>query len=96
MYLVILFIGSSEWCCIVKKHKNCHDSHIFSLFRFIINLSTGIPVMYCLLEVVSVCPQKLAPRFVDKIDWIKVSIYFYVYLDVGWWQLYIRHLLCCD
>lgn len=52
--------------------------------------------MYCLLEVVSVCPQKLAPRFVDKIDWIKVSIYFYVYLDVGWWQLYIRHLLCCD
>ncbi len=30
--------------------------------------------MYCLLEVVSVCPEKLAPRFVDKIDWIKVSI----------------------
>lgn len=36
--------------------------------------STGIPVMYCLLEVVSVCPEKLAPRYVDKIDWIKVSI----------------------
>lgn len=36
-------------------------------------VSTGIPVMYCLLEVVSVCPEKLAPRFVDKIDWIKVS-----------------------
>lgn len=31
--------------------------------------------MYCLLEVVSVCPEKLAPRFVDKIDWIKVSIF---------------------
>lgn len=30
--------------------------------------------MYCLLEVVSVCPEKLAPRFADKIDWIKVSI----------------------
>lgn len=29
--------------------------------------------MYCLLEVVSVCPEKLAPRFADKIDWIKVS-----------------------
>lgn len=29
--------------------------------------------MYCLLEVVSVCPQKLAPRFANKIDWIKVS-----------------------
>uniref|UniRef100_A0A8C9VU15 Ecm29 proteasome adaptor and scaffold n=1 Tax=Scleropages formosus TaxID=113540 RepID=A0A8C9VU15_SCLFO len=31
----------------------------------------GVPVMYCLLEVVSVCPQKLAPKFIDKIDWIK-------------------------
>uniref|UniRef100_H3CEP2 Ecm29 proteasome adaptor and scaffold n=1 Tax=Tetraodon nigroviridis TaxID=99883 RepID=H3CEP2_TETNG len=31
----------------------------------------GIPVMYCLLEVVSVCPEKLALRFIDKIDWIK-------------------------
>lgn len=29
--------------------------------------------MYCLLEVVSVFPEKLAPRFADKIDWIKVS-----------------------
>lgn len=44
-------------------------------------LSTGIPVMYCLLEVVSVCPEKLAPRFADKIDWIKVSISFiYVFI----------------
>uniref|UniRef100_A0A3Q2ZG40 Ecm29 proteasome adaptor and scaffold n=1 Tax=Hippocampus comes TaxID=109280 RepID=A0A3Q2ZG40_HIPCM len=34
-------------------------------------LQTGIPVMYCLLEVVSVCPEKLAPKFVDKIEWIK-------------------------
>lgn len=33
--------------------------------------------MYCLLEVVSVFPEKLASRFVDKIDWIKVSF-------VGW------------
>ncbi|XP_059580609.1 proteasome adapter and scaffold protein ECM29 isoform X4 [Alligator mississippiensis] len=31
----------------------------------------GLPVMYCLLEVVSVYPEKLAARFVDKIDWIK-------------------------
>lgn len=38
--------------------------------------------MYCLLEVVSVCSEKLAPKFVDKIDWIKVSISF-IYLDVG-------------
>lgn len=47
-----------------------------------INPSTGIPVMYCLLEVVSVCPEKLAHKFVDKIDWIKVSILF-IYLHVG-------------
>lgn len=43
-------------------------------------LFTGIPVMYCLLEVVSVCPEKLALRFIDKIDWIKVS-YLFVRLD---------------
>lgn len=40
--------------------------------------STGIPVMYCLLEVVSVFPERLAPRFVDKIDWIKVSVFFFL------------------
>lgn len=33
--------------------------------------------MYCLLEVVSVCPEKLAPRFVDKIDWIKVRTFIH-------------------
>lgn len=32
--------------------------------------------MYCLLEVVSVFPEKLAPRFADKVDWIKVSCVF--------------------
>lgn len=32
--------------------------------------------MYYLLEVVSVFPEKLASRFVDKIDWIKVSFVF--------------------
>ncbi|XP_076874647.1 proteasome adapter and scaffold protein ECM29 [Brachyhypopomus gauderio] len=31
----------------------------------------AVPVMYCLLEVVSVSPHKLAPRFATKIDWIK-------------------------
>lgn len=47
--------------------------------------------MYCLLEVVSVCPEKLASRFVDKIDWIKVSFHsylFYIYLDVIWRVFY--------
>ncbi|XP_038626132.1 proteasome adapter and scaffold protein ECM29 isoform X2 [Tachyglossus aculeatus] len=31
----------------------------------------GLPVMYCLLEAVSVYPEKLAVKFVDKTDWIK-------------------------
>ncbi|XP_063074333.1 proteasome adapter and scaffold protein ECM29 [Engraulis encrasicolus] len=31
----------------------------------------GIPVMYCLVEVVSVCPHKLAPKFIGQIDWIR-------------------------
>uniref|UniRef100_A0A4W3I4L2 Ecm29 proteasome adaptor and scaffold n=1 Tax=Callorhinchus milii TaxID=7868 RepID=A0A4W3I4L2_CALMI len=31
----------------------------------------GLSVMYCLLEMVSVYPQKLAAQFTDKIDWIK-------------------------
>ena len=54
--------------------------HYFHEFVFFLHFdviicypSTGIPVMYCLLEVVSVCPEKLAPIFVEKIDWIKVS-----------------------
>ncbi|ELW70579.1 Proteasome-associated protein ECM29 like protein [Tupaia chinensis] len=31
----------------------------------------GLPVMYCLLEAVSVYPEKLATKFVDKTEWIK-------------------------
>ncbi|XP_004711095.2 proteasome adapter and scaffold protein ECM29 [Echinops telfairi] len=31
----------------------------------------GLPVMYCLLEAVSVNPEKLATKFVDKTEWIK-------------------------
>uniref|UniRef100_A0A673VCA3 Proteasome adapter and scaffold protein ECM29 n=1 Tax=Suricata suricatta TaxID=37032 RepID=A0A673VCA3_SURSU len=31
----------------------------------------GLPVMYCLLEAVSVYPEKLAAKFVDKTEWIK-------------------------
>ncbi|KAL8203023.1 UNVERIFIED_CONTAM: hypothetical protein K2H54_036013, partial [Gekko kuhli] len=42
-------------------------SSIFPAFGFCV----GLPVMYCLLEVVSVYPEKLAARFVDKMDWIK-------------------------
>ncbi len=48
--------------------------------RFIL-CNTGIPMMYCLLEVVSVSPEKLTPNFADKIDWIKVIIILY-YISV--------------
>ncbi|XP_030643873.1 proteasome adapter and scaffold protein ECM29 [Chanos chanos] len=41
------------------------------LLQQLLSAIGGIPVMYCLLEVVSVCPEKLAPRFADRIDWIK-------------------------
>ncbi|MBZ3878380.1 Proteasome-associated protein ECM29-like protein [Sciurus carolinensis] len=33
----------------------------------------GLPVMYCLLEAVSVYPEKLATKFVDKTEWIKAK-----------------------
>ncbi|MBN3306147.1 ECM29 protein, partial [Amia calva] len=41
------------------------------LLQQLLSAIGGVPVMYCLLEVVSVCPQKLAPKFIDRIDWIK-------------------------
>ncbi|KAJ8000530.1 hypothetical protein DPEC_G00181070 [Dallia pectoralis] len=41
------------------------------LLQQLLSAVGGVPVMYCLLEVVSVCPEKLAPKFVDKIDWLK-------------------------
>uniref|UniRef100_A0A8D0E6M2 Ecm29 proteasome adaptor and scaffold n=1 Tax=Salvator merianae TaxID=96440 RepID=A0A8D0E6M2_SALMN len=42
-----------------------------SLLQQLLSGVGGLPVMYCLLEVVSVYPEKLAARFVDKMDWIK-------------------------
>ncbi|MGH0136940.1 UNVERIFIED_CONTAM: hypothetical protein FKN15_006873 [Acipenser sinensis] len=41
------------------------------LLQQLLSAIGGVPVMYCLLEVVSVYPQKLAAKFTDKIDWIK-------------------------
>ncbi|XP_051993811.1 proteasome adapter and scaffold protein ECM29-like [Xyrauchen texanus] len=41
------------------------------LLQQLLSAVGGIPVMYSLLEVVSVCPEKLAPMFAEKIDWIK-------------------------
>lgn len=75
------------------EDNNCHDKHKFPGFFIMNYLSTGIAVMYCLLEVVSVCPEKLAPRFVDKIDWIKVSIVSYLYLNVRWCEPH-RDIYC--
>ncbi|KAH0628380.1 hypothetical protein JD844_009459 [Phrynosoma platyrhinos] len=47
--------------------SSASHSSIFPAFGFCV----GLPVMYCLLEVISVYPEKLAARFVDKMDWIK-------------------------
>ncbi|XP_039615329.1 proteasome adapter and scaffold protein ECM29 isoform X2 [Polypterus senegalus] len=41
------------------------------LLHQLVSATGGVPVMYCLLEVVSVCPEELAVGFTDKIDWIK-------------------------
>ncbi|XP_053558665.1 proteasome adapter and scaffold protein ECM29 [Bombina bombina] len=41
------------------------------LLHQLLSSSAGLQVMYCLLEVVSVCPQKLAVSLADKTDWIK-------------------------
>lgn len=59
--LLNLFLSLLD-CC---KYCSC-------LITCFFNYSLGLPVMYCLLEVVSVYPEKLATRFVDKMDWIKV------------------------
>ncbi|KAI3353260.1 hypothetical protein L3Q82_019800, partial [Scortum barcoo] len=63
---------SSEPQPSVSKSSEANPVHIYmDLLQQLLSAVGGIPVMYCLLEVVSVCPEKLAPRFADKIDWIK-------------------------
>ncbi|TNM86280.1 hypothetical protein fugu_008551 [Takifugu bimaculatus] len=55
-----------------SKGAEANPVHVYmDLLQQLLSAVGGIPVMYCLLEVVSVCPEKLAPRFVDRIDWIK-------------------------
>ncbi|KAF7662410.1 hypothetical protein LDENG_00236880 [Lucifuga dentata] len=54
--------------------KGCENNpvHVYmDLLQQLLSAVGGIPVMYCLLEMVSVCPEKLASRFVDRVDWIK-------------------------
>uniref|UniRef100_A0A3Q3Q130 Ecm29 proteasome adaptor and scaffold n=1 Tax=Monopterus albus TaxID=43700 RepID=A0A3Q3Q130_MONAL len=56
----------------VSKGSEANPIHVYiDLLQQLLSAVGGIPVMYSLLEVVSVCPEKLASRFVDKIDWIK-------------------------
>uniref|UniRef100_A0A3Q1J8R8 Ecm29 proteasome adaptor and scaffold n=1 Tax=Anabas testudineus TaxID=64144 RepID=A0A3Q1J8R8_ANATE len=63
---------SSESQPSVSKGSEANPVHVYmDLLQQLLSAVGGIPVMYCLLEVVSVCPEKLATRFVDKIDWIK-------------------------
>ncbi|XP_072239435.1 proteasome adapter and scaffold protein ECM29 [Leuresthes tenuis] len=63
---------SSEPQPSVSKGSEANPVHVYmDLLQQLLSAVGGIPVMYCLLEVVSVCPEKLAPRFADKIDWIK-------------------------
>ncbi|XP_061591425.1 proteasome adapter and scaffold protein ECM29 [Cololabis saira] len=55
-----------------SKGSETNPVHIYiDLLQQLLSAVGGIPVMYCLLEMVSVCPEKLAPRFANKIDWIK-------------------------
>uniref|UniRef100_A0A8C5AAC5 Ecm29 proteasome adaptor and scaffold n=1 Tax=Gadus morhua TaxID=8049 RepID=A0A8C5AAC5_GADMO len=55
-----------------SKGAESNPVHVYmDLLQQLLSAIGGIPVMYCLLEVVSVCPEKLAPIFVEKIDWIK-------------------------
>ncbi|XP_053185737.1 proteasome adapter and scaffold protein ECM29 [Scomber japonicus] len=56
----------------VSKGSEGNPVYVYmDLLQQLLSAVGGIPVMYCLLEVVSVCPEKLAHKFVDKIDWIK-------------------------
>ncbi|XP_010174546.2 proteasome adapter and scaffold protein ECM29-like, partial [Antrostomus carolinensis] len=55
-----------------SKSAETNPVHIYiGLLQQLLAGVGGLPVMYCLLEVVSVYPEKLATRFVDKMDWIK-------------------------
>ena len=73
-YFVTSFYHWLLDCC---KYHNC-------LITWFFDYCLGLPVMYCLLEVVSVYPEKLATRFVDKMDWIKVCwkpFFWFIFLS---------------
>uniref|UniRef100_A0A674HU35 Ecm29 proteasome adaptor and scaffold n=1 Tax=Taeniopygia guttata TaxID=59729 RepID=A0A674HU35_TAEGU len=65
----ISFSSSSSFS---SKSAETNPVHIYiGLLQQLLAGVGGLPVMYCLLEVVSVYPEKLATRFIDKMDWIK-------------------------
>ncbi|XP_053887475.1 proteasome adapter and scaffold protein ECM29 isoform X2 [Malaclemys terrapin pileata] len=65
------FISSSSSSSSSKSGETNPVQIYIGLLQQLLSGVGGLPVMYCLLEVVSVYPEKLATRFADKIDWIK-------------------------
>ncbi|XP_068090418.1 proteasome adapter and scaffold protein ECM29 isoform X2 [Hyperolius riggenbachi] len=57
-----------------NEDMNPVEMYISLMHQLLASSSTGLQVMYCLLEVVSVYPQKLAPTLLEKIDWIKALV----------------------
>ncbi|KAM4053541.1 proteasome adapter and scaffold protein ECM29 isoform 2-T2 [Anomaloglossus baeobatrachus] len=56
----------------ISKDEDMNPVEMYiSLIQQLLSASGGLQVMYCLLEIVSVYPQKLAAFLVDKVEWIK-------------------------
>ncbi|XP_069486911.1 proteasome adapter and scaffold protein ECM29 isoform X2 [Ambystoma mexicanum] len=71
-YIRSLLSDSSVSSSPSSKTGEMNPAQVYvDLLQQLLSVVGGLPVMYCLLEAVSVCPQKLATKFVDKIDWIK-------------------------
>ncbi|XP_043916968.1 proteasome adapter and scaffold protein ECM29 [Protopterus annectens] len=65
-------LSSTQTSLQSSKNGNTNPVHIYMhLIQQLLSAVGGVTAMYCLLEVVSVYPQKLAIKFADKIDWIK-------------------------
>ncbi|NXD27831.1 ECM29 protein, partial [Spelaeornis formosus] len=71
-YVKNLMSGNYISFCSSSKNAETNPVHTYiGLLQQLLTGVGGLPVMYCLLEVVSVYPEKLATRFIDKMDWIK-------------------------
>uniref|UniRef100_A0A8C4NDS0 Ecm29 proteasome adaptor and scaffold n=1 Tax=Eptatretus burgeri TaxID=7764 RepID=A0A8C4NDS0_EPTBU len=57
---------------LLRSPREAEAMNIYiSLLQQLIQAIGGAPVLYCLLEVVAVCPKELTQQFVDKLPWIK-------------------------